>query len=43
VDRYVEPKVFEEYERMARDLGFLAVAAGPFVRSSYKAAQLMDS
>jgi len=41
VDRYVEPGVFETYEQTARDLGFLAVAAGPFVRSSYKAAQLI--
>ena len=42
VDRYVEPKVFEEYERIARDLGFLAVASGPFVRSSYRAHQLIN-
>ena len=41
VDRYVEPSVFEEYEQAARDLGFLAVAAAPFVRSSYKAHQLI--
>ena len=39
VDRYVEPSVFEKYEQTARDLGFLAVAAGPFVRSSYKASE----
>lgn len=42
VDRYVEPSVFEKYERTARDLGFVAVAAGPFVRSSYKAHQLIE-
>lgn len=40
VVRYVEPKTFEQYEQTARDLGFLAVAAGPFVRSSYQAGQL---
>ena len=42
VDRYVEPSVFEKYEQTARDLGFLAVAAGPFVRSSYKASELVE-
>ena len=41
VVRYVEPKVFQEYEHLGRELGFLAVAAGPFVRSSYQAAELI--
>ena len=43
VARYVRPEVFEEYERIGRELGFLAVASGPFVRSSYKAGQLVTA
>jgi lipoic acid synthetase len=37
VERFVEPAEFEAYERDARALGFVAVSAGPFVRSSYNA------
>jgi len=40
VHRFVTPEDFERYERTARDLGFRAVASGPFVRSSYKAETL---
>ena len=43
VARFVEPAVFADYERVGRELGFTAVAAGPFVRSSYHAAQLTGS
>ena len=43
VDRYVTPETFTEYERIGRRMGFLTVAAGPFVRSSYQAAALLDS
>ena len=43
VARYVEPDVFQEYAKTARSLGFLAVASGPFVRSSYQAEQLIES
>lgn len=35
VVRYVDPKEFEELARIAMELGFLAVASGPLVRSSY--------
>ena len=34
---FVEPAVFEELKQIAYDLGFLAVASSPLVRSSYKA------
>lgn len=34
---YVEPKVFEDYEKIGYDMGFESVASGPFVRSSYHA------
>jgi lipoic acid synthetase len=37
VDRYVSPDEFEAIGRLARKLGFLDVASGPFVRSSYHA------
>lgn len=38
VDRYVHPEMFEMLADYARSLGFGYVAAGPFVRSSYHAA-----
>lgn len=37
VERYVEPAQFEALAARGRELGFLAVLAGPFVRSSYNA------
>ncbi len=37
VDRYVIPTQFDEYARIAKDLGFTHVASGPLVRSSYHA------
>jgi lipoic acid synthetase len=40
VERFVPPEEFEEIGREARDMGFLSVAAGPFVRSSYNAAEV---
>jgi len=40
VKEYVHPDVFRDYERIANDLGFLYVASGPFVRSSYRAGEL---
>lgn len=39
VVEYVLPEMFEAYEREAWRLGFKFVASGPFVRSSYKAAE----
>ena len=42
VDRYVHPDQFAAWELEARELGFLGVAAGPLVRSSYRAGQLMQ-
>ncbi len=40
VERYVPPEEFEEWGRVGRSLGFLSVASGPFVRSSYNAAEV---
>ncbi|KAJ7446524.1 lipoic acid synthase [Mycena galericulata] len=39
VDRYVEPAEFDNWKIVAEDLGFLYVASGPLVRSSYKAGE----
>jgi lipoate synthase len=36
VHRYVEPVEFERWKKVAEDMGFLYVASGPLVRSSYK-------
>jgi lipoic acid synthetase len=40
VDRYVEPTRFDAWAAQGRDMGFAFVAAGPLVRSSYKAAEV---
>lgn len=42
VQRYVPPEEFAEYRQTAEQMGFKAVAAGPFVRSSYFAAELFQ-
>lgn len=39
VQRYLPPQEFDELAERARALGFLYVAAGPLVRSSYKAGE----
>ncbi|KAJ8596998.1 Lipoyl synthase [Rhizopogon salebrosus TDB-379] len=39
VDRYVEPSEFDRWKQIADDMGFLYVASGPLVRSSYKAGE----
>jgi len=36
VDRYVEPSEFDRWKQIADGMGFLYVASGPLVRSSYK-------
>ncbi len=40
VERYYYPQEFQELKDLARRMGFLAVEAGPLVRSSYKAEDL---
>lgn len=37
VEKFVRPEKFDEYARIAEDLGFVHVASGPMVRSSYHA------
>jgi len=41
VERYVPPEQFERWEKEARQMGFLGVAAGPLVRSSFRAGELL--
>ncbi len=40
VERYVPPEEFDEIGRLVRNMGFRLVAAGPFVRSSYRAGRM---
>jgi lipoic acid synthetase len=42
VARYVPPAEFDELAARARTLGFAKVVAGPFVRSSYHADEMVD-
>ena len=39
VDRFAPPAKFDEYKSVAESMGFLYVASGPLVRSSYRAAE----
>ena len=39
VNEYVSPERFDYYKGLAEELGFLYVASGPFVRSSYRAGE----
>ena len=42
VERYVTPDEFDAYRREGLDKGFLEVVAGPMVRSSYRAEQVLQ-
>ncbi len=42
VKKYYSPEEFKQLELTARKIGFRRVAAGPFVRSSYKAKDLFN-
>lgn len=39
VAEYISPEAFKTYEKIALEMGFASVSAGPFVRSSYMAKQ----
>jgi len=43
VIRFIPPEEFEEYKRVGETMGFRAVASGPFVRSSFHAAQMFET
>jgi lipoic acid synthetase len=42
VHEYVRPETFDAFKVRAQALGFLFVASGPFVRSSYFAEAWLD-
>ena len=42
VQRYVDPEEFARHEQRAYEIGFIGVASGPMVRSSYKAETLFE-
>jgi lipoic acid synthetase len=42
IDRYVSPDEFEQYRQWGLEKGFLEVVSGVFVRSSYRAEQVLE-
>ena len=42
VERYVSPQAFDAYRQEGLDKGFVEVVAGPMVRSSYRAEQVLE-
>jgi lipoic acid synthetase len=42
VIEYIHPSIFDNYKALALEMGFSHVASGPFVRSSYHAAQALS-
>ncbi|MCP4003763.1 MAG: lipoyl synthase [bacterium] len=42
VDRYLDPSEFEELRKSGEERGFLHVASGPLVRSSFRAGAALD-
>lgn len=42
IKEYINPEVFLEIEKEARGLGFVYVASGPFVRSSFNASEAFN-
>ncbi len=38
---YIDPDIFREYEQLGTEKGFKKVFSGPFVRSSYKAGEII--
>jgi lipoic acid synthetase len=43
VARYIPPEEFEKLREIGEEMGFKSVASGPFVRSSFHAAQMFAS
>src|SRR5690554_8130278 len=42
VERWVTPEEFERYRQLGLEKGFMEVAAGPLVRSSYRADRVFE-
>jgi len=43
VVRFIPPEEFEEYKKIGEEMGFKAVASGPFVRSSFHAFEMFKT
>jgi lipoic acid synthetase len=43
VVRFIPPEEFEQYKKIGEGMGFKSVASGPFVRSSYHAAEMFGN
>lgn len=43
VAEFVHPETFKDYEAMAYEMGFQFAVAGPFVRSSYRSEELLET
>ncbi|OGS19457.1 MAG: hypothetical protein A3J83_04815 [Elusimicrobia bacterium RIFOXYA2_FULL_40_6] len=43
VSEFIKPEEFENFKKIAEDMGFRSVIAGPFVRSSYHAEEALQS
>jgi lipoic acid synthetase len=43
IERFVHPDEFKKFEKIGLEMGFLAVSAGPLVRSSYNASHTYKS
>ncbi len=43
VVRFIPLEEFEDYKRMGEEMGFKAVASGPFVRSSFNASRMFEN
>jgi lipoic acid synthetase len=43
VVRFILPEEFEKYKQIAEEMGFRAVASGPFVRSSFHASEMFET
>ena len=42
IERWVTPEQFDDYRRLGLELGFMEVASGPLVRSSYRADRILE-
>ena len=42
IDRWVTPEQFNEYRELGLKMGFMEVASGPLVRSSYRADRVFE-
>lgn len=40
---YVSPEMFEQYKKIGLEKGFRYVASSPLVRSSYRAAEALET